>query len=184
MGSAREVQLSETVADGLSFQSYEAQPRIDGVWMRPIRKFRAENGWFAELFRLDEGGTIEGTPAELKLRQCSASHAEPDRINAFHIHPRESQNEFWTVVTGLLTIWLVDCRQGSPTEGQKQKVVLSGEDPAQLYIPSGVAHGYRAGRHGTLLLYAMDQQFNASFPNEGRLPWDYFGRELWEEDRG
>jgi dTDP-4-dehydrorhamnose 3,5-epimerase len=53
-----------------------------------------------------------------------------------------------------------------------------------LHIPSGVAHGYQAGTEGALLVYAMNSQFSLQDSNEGRLPWDYFGSELWEEDRG
>ena len=53
-----------------------------------------------------------------------------------------------------------------------------------LHIPTGVAHGYKAGPDGALLAYAMNSQFNIDDPNEGRLPWDHFGAELWEEDRG
>jgi dTDP-4-dehydrorhamnose 3,5-epimerase len=85
-------------------------------------------------------------------------------------------------VHGELQVWLVDCRAGSG--GTRRQVLLSGEEPAVLVIPPGVAHGYRAGRRGALLLYAADRQFDPDQPNEGRLPWDYFGRELWEEDRG
>lgn len=150
-----------------------------------LRKHRAENGWFAELFRLS-GGAVEGTPegAEFPLRQLSASHAAPGRINAFHVHPRRGQNELWTVLQGQLLVWLVDCRAGSPTAGVRQRVLLSGEEPARLFIPAGVAHGYRAGPAGALLVYAMDRQFDAADPDEGRLPWDHFGAGLWEEDRG
>lgn len=178
------VALTEDALGALSFQEYAPGPRIDGVWARPVRKYRAENGWFAECVRLT-GGSVESLPAgEMELRQLSVSFAAAGRINAFHIHPRVPQNELWTVLQGQLTVWLVDCREGSPSEGTRQKVVLSGEEPAQLFIPAGVAHGYRAGRDGALLLYAMDQQFDAGEPNEGRLPWDHFGADLWEEDRG
>ena len=41
-----------------------------------------------------------------------------------------------------------------------------------------------AGGEGALLTYAMKAQFNLIDPNEGRLPWDHFGRDLWEDDRG
>jgi dTDP-4-dehydrorhamnose 3,5-epimerase len=30
----------------------------------------------------------------------------------------------------------------------------------------------------------MNGQFDPADPNEGRLPWDHFGAELWEPDRG
>lgn len=187
-GSADSGDLAVPLVDGaraaLIFQSYERAPAIEGVSSRPVRKHRAENGWFAELLRLD-GGAVEGLPgAPMEVRQLSASHATAGRINAFHIHPRRGQNELWTVLHGQLLVWLVDCRAGSATAGVRQRVVLSGEEPAQLYIPAGVAHGYRAGPEGALLVYAMDRQFDAEAPDEGRLPWDHFGAGLWEEDRG
>jgi dTDP-4-dehydrorhamnose 3,5-epimerase len=30
----------------------------------------------------------------------------------------------------------------------------------------------------------MNSQFDVQDPNEGRLAWDFFGAELWEDDRG
>ena len=178
------VPLTDDALAAISFQSYERTPTIEGVYVRPLRKHRAENGWFAELLRLDGGG-VEGLPgAPLEVRQLSASRAAAGRVNAFHIHPRRGQNELWTVLQGQLLVWLVDCRAESATAGVRQRVVLSGEEPVQLFIPAGVAHGYRAGPEGALLVYAMDRQFEAAAPDEGRLPWDHFGAGLWEEDRG
>lgn len=181
-----EIALSESVERALSFQEYSPGPEIEGVRRIALRKHRSENGWFLELARLADGlwGTGGDAAAGFRLRQLSASYAQPGRINAFHIHPRAPQNEMWTVLQGLLLVWLVDCRAGSPTEGVRQRVVLSGEEPATLRIPAGVAHGYRAGAEGALLVYGMDQQFDAAHPNEGRLPWDHFGADLWAEDRG
>lgn len=178
------VPLTPSVESALSYQTYPSPEAISGVWLRPLRKHRADNGSFLELFRLDHGSHAEGLPSPAAVRQISVSQSAPGRLNAFHIHPREAQNEIWTVVVGLLSVWLVDCRRASATEGLKQRIVLSGEEPAQLFIPSGVAHGYRAGPDGALLLYAMDNQFDPARPNEGRLPWDHFGPELWAEDRG
>jgi dTDP-4-dehydrorhamnose 3,5-epimerase len=179
------IALTDNAAGALVFQSYDRSPTIEGVWHKPLRKHRGENGWFLELGRLTDGSVAElPGGGDFELRQLSASWAEGGRINAFHIHPKQPQNEIWCVLQGQLTVWLVDCRRDSPTAGLRQKVILSGEDPAQLHIPAGVAHGYRSGAGGALLVYCMDQQFDAADPNEGRLPWDHFGAELWEEDRG
>ena len=177
------VPLAAEVRELVTYQSYARAPQIAGVWARPVRKHRAENGWFAELLRLSDGD-VDGADAPMVVRQLSASHAAPGRINAFHIHPRRGQNELWTVLQGQLMVWLVDCRADSETRGVRQRVVLSGEEPQQLYIPAGVAHGYRSGGEGALLVYAMDQQFDPADPDEGRLPWNHFGADLWEEDRG
>lgn len=179
------VALSDSVRGALSFQSYSPSDAIDGVWTKPLRKHRAENGWFMEMYRVDDS-VVGGLPGngEFALRQLSVSFAESGRINAFHIHPLVRQDELWTVVQGKLLVWLVDCREGSRTSGVRQRVVLSGETPVLLHIPAGVAHGYRSGAEGALLMYGMNQQFDIERPNEGRLPWDFFGADLWNEDRG
>ncbi|HWG85820.1 MAG TPA: dTDP-4-dehydrorhamnose 3,5-epimerase family protein, partial [Deinococcales bacterium] len=129
-----------------------------------------------ELMRFN-GGQIEDLPTTMEPRQVSISLADPHRINAFHIHPRRGQNEIWTVVAGKMTVWLIDCRRASPTAGNKRRYLLSGEEPAHLHIPAGVAHGYKAGPTGATLIYVMDQQFDAGDPDEGRLPAGLFDGE-------
>lgn len=177
------IRLEAPYAEALKFETYPAASQIEGVWVQALKKNRSENGAFMEYLRLDENG-VQHLPGSLIPRQISVSWAAPGRINAFHIHVKEEQNELWCVVQGQLTVWLVDCRAGSPTAGVKRKLVLSGEQPTLVHIPSGVAHGYQAGDQGATLLYTMDAQFNIKDPNEGRLPWNFFGENLWAEDRG
>ena len=180
---AMPVKLSQEIAADLSYQRYQAPAAIDGVILHPLRKHRALEGWFLELARF-QAGIVEGLPAPFGLEQLSVSRAEAGRINAFHLHPKRPQDELWCVLEGTLLVWLVDLRVDSPTCHTKRAIVLSSEAPTLLLIPSGVAHGYRAGGQGALLLYAANSQFDPVDPNEGRLPWDYFGAELWAEDRG
>jgi len=184
--TGHEIPLIDEIHEGLGFQTYPPPPQITGVRHVPLQKTRAEEGWFTELFRTDPGGQVHplGDEAGWCLRQVSASWAEPGRVNAFHIHPKRGQNEYWTVLRGHLLVWLVDCRRDSPTAGVRHSWILSGEAPGRLTIPAGVAHGYRAGTHGALLVYGMDQQFDATDPDEGRLPWDFFGDDLWRHDTG
>jgi len=183
MTKEMKIRLTAKQRQALTFQAYGPQPQIDGVLHQPLRKHADINGWFMEHLRVS-GGKVEGLPVDFDLRQVSFSRAAPGRINAFHIHPRVIQDELWCVVDGCLMVWLVDCRDGSPTAGTKRKYVLTADQPALLHIPSGVAHGYKAGPAGALLVYAMNSQFDPADPNEGRLAWDHFGPELWEEDRG
>jgi dTDP-4-dehydrorhamnose 3,5-epimerase len=177
------VELAPEYAQVLTFEAYPAAPHIGGVWTHALRKNRSENGAFMEYARLGEEG-LQGLPGALVPRQISVSWAAPGRINAFHIHVKEVQNEVWCVIEGQLTVWLVDCRAGSPTLGVRRKLVLSGEQPTLVHLPSGVAHGYQAAEQGATLLYSMDAQFNLDDPNEGRIPWNQFGEELWAADRG
>ena len=177
------VPVSNSVSHALTFEAYPSTPVIEEVWTHLLRKNRSENGAFMEYLRLDEHG-VQNLPGTLEPRQISVSWAAPKRINAFHIHVKEIQNEIWCVLSGQLTIWLVDCRASSTTLGVKRKLVLSGEQPTMVHIPSGVAHGYQASELGATLIYTMDAQFKLEDPNEGRLPWNHFGADLWDEDRG
>lgn len=181
-----EFPVDDQFVESLTFQDYAAGPRIAGVTVQPLRKHRAPEGSFMELLRLTDGKieALDGQTEPFDARQLSFSTAVPGRINAFHLHPKRRQDELWCAVAGELLVWLVDVRAGSPTLNVRQRVVLSGEAPALLFIPTGVAHGYKAGPSGATLLYTMNSQFDLADPNEGRLPWDVFGTDLWEEDRG
>lgn len=177
------IPLTADAAAALTYQSYGRQPAIDGVFHHPLAKHRGLEGWFMEHLRVT-GGVAEKLPVPFEIRQISVSRAKPGRVNAFHIHPLDVQDELWCCVQGSLLAWLADLREGSPTAGVRRPYVLTAEAPALLHIPAGVAHGYKGGTEGALLLYAINSQFNAETPNEGRLPWDHFGADLWEEDRG
>jgi dTDP-4-dehydrorhamnose 3,5-epimerase len=177
------MKLDDQAQAALSYQSYAPLPSIEGVAYQPLKKHLALEGAFMEHLRLS-GGLVEGLPGPFEARQISVSWAVPGRINAFHLHPRRTQDEIWCVLQGQLLVWLADLRAGSSTLGHKRPFLLSGEAPGLLVIPSGVAHGYRAGHQGAMLLYAMNSQFDPADPNEGRLPWDFFGAELWADDKG
>jgi len=177
------VPLEPEAARALTFQAYPSQPAIDGVRYIPLKKHRALEGSFLELLRLNDG-IMEGLPEPFTPRQFNVARTTPGRLNAFHVHPKEAQDDLWCVLDGMLQVWLVDLRVGSATIGQKRCYLLNAEEPGWLFIPAGVAHGYHAGAAGALLLYAVNVQFNLENPNEGRLPWDYFGADLWAEDRG
>ncbi len=177
------IKLNPDCLGDLTFQDYKPQQEMAGVFNLPLTKHHDLEGSFTEYIRLNQG-LVDGLPVPFEARQISVAHAVPGRINAFHVHPKEVQDEFWCVLDGTMLIHLVDLREGSSTLGHRQVHVLTGEKPTLLYIPCGVAHGYKAGPDGAILLYTMNSQFNPADPNEGRLSWDYFGKELWEENHG
>jgi dTDP-4-dehydrorhamnose 3,5-epimerase-like enzyme len=56
-----------------------------------------------------------------------------------------------------------------------------------LRIPPGVAHGVRnVGEATGRLVYFVDLHFTTepATCDEGRLPWDFAGQDLWEVTRG
>ena len=54
-------------------------------------------------------------------------------------------------------------------------------------IPPGVAHGCKSLRTAdpSAIIYFVDVQFSVGDDcDEGRLPWDHFGSEVWDVERG
>ncbi len=85
------------------------------------------------------------------------------------------------------TLRQINYSEGSKSEGARMRLTLGAGASRLLRIPPGVAHGVRnlaatAGR----IIYFTDVHFSPepSMCDEGRLPWDYAGAEIWDVTRG
>jgi dTDP-4-dehydrorhamnose 3,5-epimerase len=176
--------LSPDAKRAFQLQSYEPAPRIEGVELVELRRFADDGGSMTELARLT-GGEAAGVPG-FEVRQVNYSEVEPGVVKAFHIHTR--QTDVWYVPpSDRVLVVLLDVRKGSRTEGVRMRLVLGAGASRLLRIPPGVAHGLRnlAPSPGRII-YFTDVQFapEPSVCDEGRLPWDYAGADVWETARG
>ena len=165
-------------------QSYAPRPTIDGVQIMELTRHHDDGGSMTELARL-----VDGTPQGLSgftVRQINFSEVEPDAIKAFHLHAR--QTDVWFVPpTDRILLVLVDVRTGSPTEGTTMRFMLGNGASRLVRIPPGVAHGARnLGAAAARIIYFTDVHFSANPADcdEGRLPWDYLGEDIWTVSRG
>ncbi len=165
-------------------QDYSRQPDIEGVEIIPLRRFDDDGGAMTELGRLD-GGEHQLVPG-FTVRQVNYSMLEPLAIKAFHLHRR--QTDVWYVPpSDKVLLVLGDVRAGSPTAGAVRRLVLGDCKSALVRIPPGVAHGCKNLRTAapSAIIYFVDVQFSTGKDcDEGRLPWDHFGAEVWEVERG
>jgi dTDP-4-dehydrorhamnose 3,5-epimerase len=165
-------------------QSYAVAPAIDGVQLIELKRFHDDGGALTELARLTDGRS----PAlgDFTVRQINYSEVEPGVIKAFHLHTR--QTDVWYVPpSDRMLVVLVDVRKGSATEGARMRLVLGAGVSRLLRIPPGVAHGVRnVGSSTGRIIYLVDVQFSPepAMCDEGRLPWDYAGADVWEVTRG
>jgi dTDP-4-dehydrorhamnose 3,5-epimerase len=176
--------LSPAASRAFSVQSYGATPTIDGVQIIDLKRFHDDGGAMTELGRLVNGGH-EGV-AGFTVRQVNYSEVEPGAIKAFHLHRR--QTDVWFVPpTDRVLVVLVDVREGSASNGVTMRVMLGSGASRLLRIPPGVGHGARnlAASLGRII-YFTDVHFSPdpASCDEGRLPWDYAGAEIWEPIRG
>ena len=82
---------------------------------------------------------------------------------------------------------LLDVREGSRTEGVRTRLMLGDGASRLLRILPGVAHGVRnLGQTTGRIIYFTDVHFSAepASCDEGRLPWDFAGADVWEVVRG
>lgn len=176
--------LSRDVKHVFQLQAYRPAATIEGVTLVPLARHADDGGSLTELARLTDGRT-EGVDG-FTVRQVNFSELAPGAIKAFHLHVR--QTDVWYVPPGdRMLIVLIDVRQGSPTEGTRVRLVLGDGASRLLRIPPGVAHGVRnLGSAPGRIVYFTDLHFSAepSSCDEGRLPWDFAGAEVWEVTRG
>ena len=177
-------EFNAAARDAYSKQDYSPQPQIEGVEIVQLRRFNDDGGAMTELGRF-EGGKHADLPG-FEARQMNFSTMEPLAIKAFHLHTR--QTDVWYVPpSDKLLLVLADCREGSPTEGLIKRIVLGDGNSRLVRIPPGVAHGVKNLKRTEVgaIIYFVDVQFSIDDScDEGRLPWDHFGAELWEVERG
>jgi dTDP-4-dehydrorhamnose 3,5-epimerase len=178
------VQINDKARRAFAVQDYSAAPTIEGVEIVQLRRFNDDGGAMTELGRLLQGKhkQLEG----FEVKQVNYSTMEPGVTKAYHMHHR--QTDVWFVPPhDKMLLVLHDARQGSKTEGVTMRRVLGDGNSQLVRIPPGVAHGVRNISTSTArILYFVDVQFSPEKNecDEGRLPWDFLGADVWEIQRG
>ncbi len=176
--------INEKAKTAFSVQEYGGRTAIEGVQIVELKRFNDDGGAITELGRLDAG--VHKQLAGFNCRQVNYSEVEPEAVKAYHMHHR--QTDVWYVPpSDKLLLVLHDCRKGSPTEGQTMRFVLGDGKDRLVRIPPGVAHGTKnlANKTGRII-YMVDVQFSPDPMecDEGRLPWDFLGAEIWDVIKG
>jgi dTDP-4-dehydrorhamnose 3,5-epimerase len=176
--------LTPDAKRAFQIQSYAPSPRIDGVQVVELKRHADDGGSLTELARL-----LDGRPEALDgftVRQINYSEIEPGTVKAFHVHAR--QTDIWYVPpTDRMLVVLLDVREQSPTEGVRVRLMLGNGTSRLLRVPPGVAHGARnVGLATGRIIYFVDEPFSPdpALCDEGRLPWDFAGADVWDVARG
>jgi len=137
---------------------------ITGVKVKRLIRHPDDRGFFEEIVRCDEGILP-------RFGQASMAKTYPGVIKAFHYH--EHQDDAWFFAAGNAQVVLHDLRPESPSCGETEVYYLGEDNPVVLYIPAGVAHGYRTlGNEPALIVYFTTEPYRPDHPDEKRLPYD------------
>jgi len=174
------MKLTDDARSSLSVQDYSPKPAIDGVKIINLRRFNDEGGSLTEIGRLTAG--ILDAEESFSVAQINYSEMDAGVIKAFHIH--EKQSDIWYVPpTDKMILVLADQRIDSKTSGIIIKLVLGDCKSQLVVIPPGIAHGCKnPSSQRSRIIYFVSQKFSSDVSecDEKRLPWDFFGTEIWE----
>jgi dTDP-4-dehydrorhamnose 3,5-epimerase len=135
---------------------------IDGVQCKPLQVHLDDRGFFMEILREDD-------PFFTRFGQSSYTITYPGVVKAWHYHA--VQDDLWFIASGMAQVGLHDLRDDSPTRGQTDVFYLGDQNRALLFIPHGVAHGYRVlGSEPIGLVYYTTHVYNPR--DELRRPWN------------
>lgn len=142
---------------------------IEGPMMIRPRQFGDDRGHFSETWRSAHLEAVLGQAVSFVQDNESVSGAGVLRGLHFQI-PDRAQGKLVRVVRGAALDVAVDLRKGSATYGQHQKVLLSGENRWQFWVPPGFAHGFLTLEPDTIFCYKCTEVYS---PNHERaLRWD------------
>ncbi|MEW6397733.1 MAG: dTDP-4-dehydrorhamnose 3,5-epimerase family protein [Bacillota bacterium] len=137
---------------------------IAGVKVKHLIRHPDDRGFFQEIVRADE----DLLP---RFGQLSMAKTYPGVIKAFHYH--EKQDDVWFFPVGNAQVVLHDIRQNSETYRETNVFYMGEDNPTVLFIPAGVAHGYRTlGETPALIIYVTTEPYDRGDPDEKRIAYD------------
>lgn len=156
---------------------------IADVLLIEPKLFGDDRGFFFESFNQRDFNLAVGM--EVEFVQDNHSKSARHVLRGLHYQAQNPQGKLVRVVAGEVFDVAVDIRPESPTFGQWVGEFLSAENKRQLWIPSGLAHGFLVMSETAEFLYKTtdyytpaherciawnDTQLGISWPIAGSLP--------------
>lgn len=129
---------------------------VDGAYIYEIDRYEDHRGFFQEAY-----GPMKYWGFEAK--QINVSQSNKGVLRGMHV---TNFAKLCMCVKGKLFDVVADVRPDSPTYLGWYGIWLRPEEPKQLFIPSGCAHGFFAAEDGTLLLYMQNGSYDPKTERE------------------
>lgn len=143
---------------------------ISDVLLITPRKFCDARGYFMETFR--DGLFEEMTGLDLAFVQDNHSHSiHANTVRGLHYQaPPHAQAKLVRCTAGAIIDVAVDVRPNSSTYGKSVQALLTAENAAQLFIPTGFLHGFATLAPNTQVQYKCSDYYNGDC--DGSVAWN------------
>jgi len=133
--------------------------KLEGCFVLEPKIILDERGYFMESF--NEQTFQKGIGKQIHFVQDNQSYSSKGVLRGLHYQTDEhAQAKLVRVLHGEVLDVAVDIRPDSPTFGQYESVILSGENQKQFYIPRGFAHGFLVLSDTATFFYKCDNFYN------------------------
>ncbi len=130
---------------------------IEGLLLLKPKIFGDARGYFLESFNLIKYREVFDVP---EFIQDNESRSGFGVLRGLHFQrPPFAQAKLVRCIQGEVLDIAVDLRKDSPTYGQSQSVILSGENKHQFFIPRGFAHGFVVLSPEAIFSYKVDNVY-------------------------
>ena len=140
---------------------------IEGVKVVDVKLYGDARGGFMETYR-EENFVAGGIDASFV--QDNQSSSVQGVLRGLHFQIEHPQAKLVRVISGIVFDVAVDLREGSPTWGQWEGVVLSAENRRQFFVPRGFAHGFLVLSETAEFCYKCDDIYHPG--DEGGIMWN------------
>jgi len=113
---------------------------LSGVKILKPQLFEDERGFFLESYNKKDFNKATGK--KLSFVQDNHSKSEKDVLRGLHFQITKPQGKLIRVLKGEIFDVVVDLRKHSDTFSKWFSIILSEENRKQLWVPSGLAHGF------------------------------------------
>jgi dTDP-4-dehydrorhamnose 3,5-epimerase len=133
--------------------------KLEGCFIIEPKVINDDRGYFMESF--NENTFQKGVNQQVRFVQDNQSFSSQGVLRGLHYQTGEhAQAKLVRVLQGEVLDVAVDIRPGSPTFGQYEAVMLSGENQRQFFVPRGFAHGFLVTSETATFFYKCDNFYN------------------------
>ncbi len=145
--------------------------KLEGVYI--INNFNAsdDRGLFVKIFN---NKYFKDNNLDFKIRESYYSVSQKNVIRGMHFQlPPHDHEKLVYVPKGSVLDVIIDLRKKSKTYKQHICVKLSDKNKKSIFIPKGLAHGFKSMKDGTVTIYNVTSEYSADF--DSGIKFDSFG---------
>ncbi len=107
---------------------------IEGVHVHPLRQLSDERGKVMHMLRADDDHFD-------RFGEIYFSVVNPGAVKAWHLHREMTLN--YACVSGMIKLVLYDDREGSPSRGSLDELLIGDSNYSLVQIPPGLWNGFK-----------------------------------------